>query len=177
MTPQAGHLRLIDTSTGELHDGGCPECSVKDDTIAGLNRKMNGMAAEITALRRDRAREALENPLWLEGRALFDFYCEMTGKPGKPRKLTWNYERFEMVRPFLEKYDAQLCARAIIGRVHDHHTDRRANGSLRHYYEWDRVFGTAGKRGAAENFEESCKRVPDGWRERLPARFTTGVAA
>jgi hypothetical protein len=170
----ARHLHVVDAETGEVLTEGCPGCVVRDDTIAGLNRKLNGTLAELGALKRDKEQEAREDGLWPKATRLFQVYCRMTPKKnGAPRDLYWGFERFEMVKPFLKKHGEEMCLRAIVGRVFDHYKSQRANGSTIHYHEWERIFGSKGDGAtAASNFEESCNRAPADWKDRLPEGVT-----
>jgi hypothetical protein len=147
------------TVAGEVHPD-CAGCLAKDDIIRGLERDLNGWRYRYAELKRSKDEEARQHPLWPDAVRLFKFYCELTGKPGKPRKLTWDVERFEMIAPFLKKHGLGMCERAIVGRVFDHFVGESKNGRPVHYHEWDRIFGRAGRRSAAENFEESCRRAP-----------------
>lgn len=170
MSAAVRHLHSVDTESGEVFDA-CPACAVKDDEIEGLQRDIRGWAARYAELKRDREREAREHVLWPVALRLFRVYCQLTPrKDGKPRKLGWDADRFECVRPHLEKWGEEMCLRAIVGRVFDHHVSERRNGTPIHYYEWERIFGNAGKMTPAENFEESCKRAPADWRGRLPGK-------
>lgn len=166
-------LHLVNTETGEVIES-CPGCAVKEDEIAGLQRDVRGWAARYKELERDKETEARAHELWQPAMRLFKLYCHLTPrKNGSPRKLTWDAERFEMVRPFLKKHGVELCERAIVGRVFDHFTGTRANGSKIHYHEWERIFGSKGDGAtAASNFEESCNRAPADWRDRLPEGVT-----
>lgn len=122
--------------------------------------------AKYYALKADKEARAQKSPLWPKAVQLFQLYCCVTGKPDKPRKLTWNAERFDLVRPLLEKHGAEMCVRAIMGRATDHFTAKRANGTTVHYHEWERIFGSKGNgQTCASNFEESCNRAPADWRE------------
>jgi hypothetical protein len=112
-------------------------------------------------LKRDKEAEARKDALWPQAVRLMLLYNRLTAKsPDKPRKLALNHERFDMVRPFLKKHGIAMCERAIVGRVFEHFTGQRANGSTIHYYEWERIFGNLGKGSGIQNFEESCNRAP-----------------
>lgn len=180
-----GHLHVvtINEQTGETREG-CPHCAARaeeeqrlEDVIEGLQRDIAGWAARHAELKRDKAAEAKADPLWPNAVRLFRFYCRLTGKPGKPRRLTWTVERFEEVRPFLKKHGLAMCERAIVGRVFDHHIGQRRNGSPIHYHEWGRIFGAMGKGSAAENFEESCRRAPLDFVSELAAEDEAREAA
>ena len=166
------HLHPVefDPRTGEIIERACPKCLDLKDKLKGAERDLNGWRARYADLQRDKERDARADELWPEATNLFRLYCHLTGKPGKPRKLTWNAERFELVRPFLKKHGPEMCARAIIGRVSDHFTSQRANGSTIHYHEWERTFGSKGQgQTCASNFEESCNRAPADWKEQRAA--------
>lgn len=178
--PQEGHpthLRVVAIDeAGVAHDG-CPHCEAKDEYIrqlederTGAERDLNAWRARYAELKRDKEAEARKDPLWPDALRLFRFYCRLSAKdPSKPRRLTWNHERFDEVRPFLKKHGLAMCERAIVGRVFDHHIGQRKNGSPIHYHEWSRIFGNMGKGSAAENFEESARRAPTDFVSELEA--------
>lgn len=166
MNPQPA-LRLVREDTGESIPfldadvaGLQAEIQMLRDQLKGAERDLNGWRHRYQELRRNKDAEARADPLWPDALRLFRLYCRLTGKPGKPRRLEWNVERFEMIRPFLKKHGLAMCERAIVGRVFDHYVGKRKNGSAVHYWELDRIFGKAGKGSASENFEESCRRAP-----------------
>lgn len=152
------HLRLVNTETGEVVEGEqCPECQHKDDVIAGLERDIRGWAARYRELRRDLEQEARQSDLWPLGERLFVIWQRLTGR----RRAKFSYDRFRLVEPFLRKDGFELCAMAIVGRVFDHHTVTRRNGTTKHFYEWERIFKNRGE------FEDSANRRPADWQERL----------
>jgi hypothetical protein len=172
MTPRPA-LALVNTETGESVPfvdqevaGLQAEIQMLRDQLKGADADVNRWRHKYQDLKRDKEAEAREDALWPNAVRLFRLYCRLTGKPDKktgewkPRKLTWNWERFEEVRPHLQKHGLAMCERAIVGRVFHHHSDQRPNGSTIHYYEWGRIFGNLGKGSAIENFEESCNRAP-----------------
>lgn len=161
-------LRLVNTDTGEsvpFTDGEVADLQARiqmlEDQLKGAERDTNTWRARYAELLRDKEADARKDPLWPDAVRLFRLYCRLSAKPGKPpRRLDWNYERFEQVRPFLKKHGLAMCERAIVGRVFDHYTGRRANGTAIAYHEWGRIFGPLGRNTAVENFEESCNRAP-----------------
>jgi hypothetical protein len=166
----ARHLHVVDATSGEVLEG-CPACAVKEDEIKGLERDIRGWAARYAELKRDREREAREHDAWPIGMRLFRVYCQLTPRQdGQPRRLSFDAARFECWLQHFHKWGEEMCLRAIVGRVFDHHTAQRKNGTTIHYFEWERIFGNAGKMTPTENFEESCRRAPADWRERLPVQ-------
>ena len=173
-------LRLVDPETGELHDPReCAECKRKDDVIADHERTLRKKGAEITALRRDREAEARGSQLWPIAERLFAIWKAATNNTSSRSVLT--FDRFEDVKPFIRDSEGETlsyqpgpprnsleeCAAAIIGRTAYPYEQKRANGTIQRFHEWDRIFGTAGKRASSANFEESRDRRPRDWRERL----------
>jgi hypothetical protein len=156
------HLHIIDGATGEALDE-CPGCRARDDVITGLERDIRGWAMRYQDLKRDREKEAREDPRWPDAVRLFRLYCRLTGKGGKPRKLTWTVERFWLCEPFLRKHGIGMCERAIVGRVFDHYSAKRKNGSTIRYFEWERIFANA------KEFEESANRAPKDFVSELEA--------
>lgn len=143
-------LQLVDTQTGELSDHVCRECSAKDDQIAGLERDIRGWRARYADLARDREADARQHPLWDEAKALFGEWKLACGHP----RCRFDAGRFELVKPFLERYGVELCRRAIAGASFDPFTTTRKNGSVKRHDDWELVFRNAGK------FEEFCNRAP-----------------
>jgi hypothetical protein len=169
MTPRPA-LALVNTETGESVPfvdqevaGLQAEIQMLKDQLKGADRDVNTWRHRYADLRRDKDAEARADPLWPDAVRLFKLYCRLTGKPGQPRRLTWNVERFELVHPFLKKHGLYACERAVVGRVFDHYTDRRKNGSTIHYYEWERIFKNA------KEFEESANRAPVPFASELQA--------
>lgn len=157
------NLRLVDADTGDSIPfldadvaGLQAEIQMLRDQLKGADRDVNGWRHRYQELKRDRDKEAREDVLWPQAVRVFRLYCKLTStrEDGKPRQLTWNADRFELIRPFLKKHGIGLCERAIVGRVFDHFTAKRANGSTKHFHEWERIF-----KNAAE-FEESANRAP-----------------
>ena len=142
--------------------------------IAGLQHEIRSLAHKLEEAKRDREAEAREHDLFDQAMDLFDLWrraaAEAEGKKHKRNKFSG--ERFWLVLPFL-KGEAALCQRAIIGRCFDHYGAdgklRRANGSAIHYCEFERIFKDR------KEFEESVKRCPADWRERV-RRFGFEVA-
>jgi hypothetical protein len=151
------------------------------DTVEGHERTMRSQSATITELTRDRDAEARGSELWPVAERLFAIWLAATGNRNPRSKLTT--DRFELVRPFLRgaegdeiSYDPaagpprnrlEECAAAIVGRVFDHYSVTRPNGSTKHFWEWNRIFGDGRRRSSADNFEDSRDRRPRNWRERL----------
>lgn len=166
----ARHLHVVDAESGEVLEA-CPNCARLEDEVSGLERVIRSQAATITALERDREAEARAHAAWPTAVEQFRLYCQLTPKQnGKPRGLRFDAARFECWLPHFKKWGAEMCLRAIVGRVFDHHVGERKNGTAIHYYEWERIFGNLGKGTPAENFEESVRRAPTNWRELLPGQ-------
>ena len=169
---RATPLQLVSETSGEYLDFDALRAEVQglQDKLKGAERDLNGWRVRYQELKRDREKDARADALWPQGTELFRLYCRLTGKEGKPRKLTWSAERFELVRPLLAKHGTELCVRAIVGRVADHFTSQRANGSTIHYHEWERIFGSKGQgQTCASNYEESANRAPTDWKARAEA--------
>lgn len=169
--PEADHAppgqRTIDTATGEVTQE-CPTCAElaknvarQEAEIAGLQRDIRGWAYRYDQLRRDLEAEAREHDLYDTALDLFAYWREATGRKG----CRFSADRFYMVLPYLQKDGVERCQQAIDGRVADHYTAQRKNGSTIHYHEWERIFG---KRRS--DFEESCNRAPIPYRPKRAIR-------
>lgn len=144
-------LRLVNADTGEFHDPGtCQECDHKDDVIAGLQRDIRGWAARYAELRRDRELEAKSHALYEPAKDLFG-YWKLKCRHGRSR---FTAERFELVRPLLEKYGEGACRKAIEGAAFDPFVTTRKNGSSQRHDSWELIFRDAGK------LEDFANRAP-----------------
>jgi hypothetical protein len=142
MAEPARHLHVVDTASGEVLPG-CPDCAVKNDEIAGLERDVRGWAARYAQLRRDKAQEAREHPKWPEAQWLFSLW----------RKLC-NHPRAES---HLAKDGLVTCERAVHGIAFDCFKTKRRNGSVQRHDSWELLFRDRGK------VEEMANRAPRGW--------------
>lgn len=148
MAEPARRLHVVDTETGEVVD---PAGAVQllEDEVAGLQHTIRSQAATITKLKRDKDAEARGHELWPMAVKLFRYWQRKTGSRAK-----FDADRFFLIRPMLEKDGPELCQRAIDGRVHDHFSAPRKNGTVKHFWEWDRIFASR------KEFEDSACRAP-----------------
>lgn len=161
---RASHLKVIeyDGDTGELHEPDCADCLRRIDEIAGLERDIRGWAVRYAELKRDKATEAREHPMWPVGEVIFREWRTLCRHPRSP----WTPDRFWSLEPYItgERYGKTLddriamCRRAVAGAAFDAFTVRRANGTTKRFDEWERIF--AEKSG---KFEEMCNRAPKEW--------------
>jgi hypothetical protein len=156
MSEPARHLRVVDTQTGETYDEH-PELKAKDDEIRGLQRALAAESRRYENLRRDKDAEAREHQWWEKVQDLFKVWQQLTGHT----RCEFDGTRFWLVEPFLrrKKYGYEICVRAVAGRIYDHYSTPRKNGSVKHYWEWERIFKDSGE------LEESANRAPKGWRD------------
>lgn len=150
-------LRVVTISESGEATEGCARCSLHEqeiqalrDSIEGLERDLNAWRVRYADLKRDKDAEARKDPLWPDAVRLFKLYKRLTGRP----RLNWTVERFDLCRPFLKKHGIGMCERAVVGRVFEHYSAKRKNGTTIHYWEWERIFKDA------REFEESCNRAP-----------------
>lgn len=148
------------------------------DVIAAHESTIRGKDIAIANLRRDKEREARGSSNWPAALRLFKIWRKLTGSTAR-----WNHRRFELVEPFLKDYDPEKhdiglsialggpqnpleeCAAAICGRVFDHFTKPRTNGTTKHFWEWERIF--EGLPNTTGQFDESLGRRPRDWRQRV----------
>jgi hypothetical protein len=152
MAEPARHLHVVDTASGEVLPG-CPDCAVKNDEIAGLERDVRGWAARYAQLRRDKAQEAREHPKWPEAQWLFSLWRKLCNHP----RAEWTPDRFWLVEPHLAKDGLVTCERAIHGIAFDCFKTKRRNGSVQRHDSWELLFRDRGK------VEEMANRAPRGW--------------
>lgn len=143
------------------------------DVLTERDSTLKSLEAKLRKAKRDREHEARGSDLWPIAERLFAIWKRATGNKSPRSQLT--ADRFELVAPFLRGAEQDTittepgpprnaledCCAAIIGRVFDHYSVVRANGSTKRFWEWDRIFGSA------DNFEDSRDRRPRDWRQRL----------
>lgn len=149
------------------------ELAELEDVLTERDSTLKSLEGKLRKAKRDREREARDSDLWPIAERLFLIWKKATGNRSPRSQLT--ADRFELVAPFLKGAEQDVigrqpgpprnaledCCAAIIGRVFDHFSTTRANGSTKRYYEWDRIFGSA------DGFEDSKDRRPRDWRDRL----------
>lgn len=139
----------IDPETGEVT---CDSCRALEDQIIGLQRDIRGWAARYAELKRDRQGEAEEHDLYDDAHDIFKFWRSVCHHP----KSRFDAQRFELIRPHLEKHGGRLCRQAIEGAAFDPFITQRKNGSAKRHDGWELIFRDAGK------FEEFVNRAPRG---------------
>lgn len=134
-----------------------------EDEVAGLQRDVRGWAARYAELKRDREAEAEDSPTWPAALRVFTHWRKVC----KHSRSVFTLDRFELVRPWLEKLgdpDADpkdrlaeaeaLCKLAVEGIAHDPFETKRKNGTTKRHDGWHLIFDTA------ERFEERCNAAP-----------------
>jgi hypothetical protein len=157
--PARSHLRVVDIDTGEALEEH-PEIQGLLDEIAGLKRSLAAESRRYAELKRDKEEEARNSQLWPTAVRIFQAWQKATGHS----RMAFDYKRFELVAPHLKRkgHGPEYCLAAVAGRVYDHYSSTRKNGTVIHYWEWERIFENIG------SLEESARRVPRDWREREP---------
>lgn len=138
-----------------------------EDHIAGLQRDIRAEHVRYENLKRDKDAEARESPVWPAAVRIFDYWrreCNHT-------RSEFSLDRFEMIRPFLERLSAPkrgrseaaqarlekaeaICKLAVDGIAHDPYVTTRKNGTKRFHNGWHLIFGEA------DQFEERCNAAP-----------------
>lgn len=150
------HLRLVDIRTGEyVDDPQCPECQAMQDKLDGAEKDINAWRTRYANLKRDKEREARENPLWPSALKLFQLWKALTGS----KRSEFQADRFEQCEPFLKAHGPELCVRAICGAHFDPFITKRKNGTPKPHWGWELIFRNADKT------EEFANRAPSEWRE------------
>jgi len=134
-----------------------------EDQVAGLQRDVRGWTSRYAELKREKEAEAEESPTWPAAVRVFDHWRRACRHP----RSQFTLDRFEMVRPFLEKYgdkrkpeperleDAEaLCMLAVDGIALDHYESPLKNGKTMHHTGWHLIFGEA------DLFEKRCNSAP-----------------
>lgn len=162
MTAHA-HLRLVDTTTGEVIEN-CPGCAGRDDVIAGLERDVRGWAARFAQLKRDKEREAREDPLWPILEALYGVWRRECGH----MRSRFSADDFWLAAPHYHRYGWDGCETAIAGARFDCWRTQRKNGSWKRHDDWSaNIFKDRA------HVEDMMKRAPRGFvPSGLPERFS-----
>lgn len=134
------------------------------DQIAGLQRDIQGWTMRFAELKREKEAEAENSQVWPAALRVFDYWRTQTGRT---KRTVFTLDRFEMVRPWLEKLgdpkckaeerlaEAEaLCKLAIDGIVFDHFVEQAKNGTERHHTGWHLIFKEA------DLFEKRCNSAP-----------------
>lgn len=79
----ARHLHLVDADTGEVVEGGCPACHVKDDEVAGLKDTVTKLGRQIREMKRDEEKERQLHPRRALVEEIHEFWQDATGRKGK----------------------------------------------------------------------------------------------
>lgn len=160
-------LIVVNPATGEQVGSLDDHTQRLKDEVASLTRNLCAEGVRYENLKRDKAAEAEKSPVWPAALRIFDHWrCEC-----KHPRSEFSLDRFEMIRPFLEKLSApkrgrpdsaearlkkaeEICKLAVDGIAHDPFVTTRKNGSRRFHNGWHLIFGEA------DQFEERCNAAP-----------------
>lgn len=144
-------LFVLDQVTGNMQPLG-EYLQPFEDHISGLQRAVKSENLRYENLKRDKEKEAKAHPLWPQAMEVFGHWKKVCKHP----RSSWSPERFEQVRPFLEKHGVELCKRACDGAAFDPFVTQRKNGSKKRHDGWGLVFRAA----EPEKFEEFVNKAP-----------------
>lgn len=161
-------LIVVNPDTGERVGTLADHTQRLKDEVAGLQRDVRGWAARYGDLKRNKEVEAKDSPVWPAAVRVFEYWRRLSGKT---KRTVFTLDRFELVRPWLEKLgdpkadpaqrleEAEaLCKLAVDGIVFDHYVEKAKNGTDRHHLGWHLIFKEA------DQFEKRCNSAP---RERM----------
>lgn len=145
MSAQA-NLRLVEN--GEVPEDG-PQTfgealvalAAAEDVIAGLERDIRGWTTRYAQLERDRVADAMRHELWDQAEELFGYWRLRCKHP----RSKFTFDRFEVVRPYLQKYGIDTCKKAIDGAAFDPYTTTLRNGRTKRHDDWGLIFRDADK--------------------------------
>lgn len=156
-------LIVVNPDTGEQAGTLTQHMQPLEDQVAGLQRDVRGWTQRHAELKRDKEAEAQESPVWPAALRVFDHWKRVCKHP----RSEWTLDRFELVRPWLEKLGNKkadpearlaeaeaLCMLAVDGIAHDPYITTRKNGTQKRHDGWHLIFETA------ERFEERCNAAP-----------------
>lgn len=170
------HLHAV---TGELSESPSIEALMAENVaIKGayreLEHRLRAALSQIAQMKTDHEATARKSQLWPVAERLFVIWQRATKS-----KARFTFKRFEVVEPHIRplldadggvtEHQLQMidgppegifeeCAAAIIGRVYDHFSTERPNGTMKHYWEFERIFS---------EMDDSLARRPRDWRQRL----------
>ena len=130
-------LRVVDAD-GEVLAGGCPNCQLREDEIAGLQSTIRSQAATLAQLRRDKLAQAMRSGLWPDAMEAFAYWKAQT----KHKASTWTVQRFDLVSPFLKSDGLDVVKLAITGAAFDPYKADKRNraGRVVVYDGWETIF-------------------------------------
>lgn len=152
MSKEPRKLRILDAGSGEVLDG-CPNCADFDNQLTGLTRDIRGWRHRYGELKRDKAKEACEHPLWEEAGKAFRHWQKVC----RHERSGFQSDRFWLVEPYLKerkKYGLEMVMRAIDGAAFDPYITTRKNGTKKKHDDWELIFKHSGK------VEEFANRAP-----------------
>lgn len=144
-------LVVLNIDTGEQLPLGNYVQQLQDE-IAGLTRDVRAEHLRFENLKRDKAVEAREHPLWPRAIEVFKHWKEKCKHP----RCEFGPGRFEEIRPFLERHDVDTCKLAVEGAAFDPFVTTRKNGSKKRHDGWGLIFRNA----EPDKFEEFVNKAP-----------------
>lgn len=160
-------LIVVNPATGEQVGTLDEAQQTLKDEVAGLQRDVRGWAARYAVLKRDKDAAAKESPVWPTALRVFDYWRQQCKHP----RSEFSLDRFEMIRPHLERLSAAkkgrldsaedrlahaeaVCKLAVDGIAFDPFISDRKNGKKKRNDGWHLIFETA------DRFENRCNAAP-----------------
>lgn len=160
-------LVVLDAATGEKMGLLSDHTQTLKDQVSGLERDIRGWTTRYADLKRDREAEAKDSPVWPAALRVFDYWRQRC----KHTRSEWSLDRFEMIRPFLERLSApkkgrskdpterlehaeEVCKLAVDGIAFDCYITDRPNGTKKRHDGWHLIFGST------DHFENRCNSAP-----------------
>ena len=156
-------LIVVNLETGERVGMLADHTQRLQDEVASLTRNLRAEGVRYENLKRDKDAEAEKSPVWPAALRVFDHWRQKCRHP----RSQFTRDRFEMIRPFLEKYGDKkkpgperlaeaeaLCKLAVEGIALDHYESPLKNGKTMHHTGWHLIFGEA------DLFEKRCNSAP-----------------
>jgi hypothetical protein len=157
---------LVDPGTGQTFDLEGYVQGLRDE-LAGAERDLRGWRTRHANLLRDKEAEAEESPVWPAAVRVFDHWRKACKHPGSE----WTYDRFELIRPHLERSNKgkgkaskltpeliarneEICKLAIDGIAFDPYVTQAKNGRSICHDGLHLIFGSA------DLLEKRCKMAP-----------------
>lgn len=171
MSEPARHLRVVDTETGEVHEG-CPNCSDLTAKLEEAHRKLDGAWLENRSLKKDYEREHIEHDDRPRVEALHAFWQAECSRPrsaldfGKSSRFEAWLRGLKLGKRMAKKLKLDLspdemCRLAVMGAGFDPYTNQLRNGAVERYDDPTTIFKNLA------SFERFVNRAPREARERL----------
>lgn len=165
-------FNLVDRSTGEVFEDGCPDCVDKDGAIKEYERQIRILNARVSRLEGRKEREDRESKYWAEAEAVFYWWALATGHEGS----SFSKDRFKQIVPRLKekRFGPIGVLKGIAGAAFDAGERPMPNGRVERYDDIELITRAPHK---LENFQNRVYGGPDkeSWKRWLLDRIESNL--